>query len=80
MSQVSLLLHLKVRRYKLAILDKRLFHVWAQIPFTTIETELDYYHQRVYQFPQELPNNLEATSHPKRQIQQFCYKIAKRLI
>ena len=48
----------------LAILDNRLFS-FGQFSFTTRETELDYYHQRVYQFSHELPADLQATGHPK---------------
>ena len=48
----------------LAILDNRLFS-FGQFPFTTRETELDYYHQRVHQFPHELLADLQATGHLK---------------
>ena len=36
----------------------RLFHFLAQFLFTTTETEVHYYHQKVYELPHELASNL----------------------
>ena len=39
----------------------RLFHILAQFLLTTSETEPDYYHQKVYELPHDLPNDLRLT-------------------